>query len=749
MKNYYPCLTLLVLFFTAFSGNVLAQSSTYGQQKTLKVEATVSNGKVTINWEAFDPVSSFRVYKMSGGSWPSTPDAVYSNTVFTHVDSSINNNQMYEYKIVGLRSGIDAYGYISVAVNLEENTNKGMVAVLVDSSIYDDLTAELDVYKKDLIGDGYEVTIISYDTNQSAEDLKGDIIGLSNTYSNLTTVFLVGNMPYYYTGEMSPDGHTDHHGAWPSDLMLADVDGSYTDIQVRYTNSTDDRLSNEKNDDKTDQSFLSSDADIQIGRIDFTDLPAFSQSLISLYQNYFEKLHEFKTGEFVPRNIGIVDDNFLSFSEGFSQNGYRNFAPIVGSDSVFDADIITTTTNSSALFSFTAGAGTYTSINGFATTASLASSDLDGVFGMVLGSYNGDPDVQNNLMRAMIANGNFLTASWAGRPNWFIQHMALGKPIGYSTKLTQNNVGLYEPTGLYPRSMHVLLLGDPTLKSHYTKNVGNLYTIRSINKDTAMLSWNSVAGVLGYNVYRSTEENEGYVKVNSSLLTSTSYNDAISPDTSYYYRIEAVELVTSPSGSYYESSTGSYIISDYNAAPVPVTLISFTAEQVEKEVELNWTVAQEINFSHYSVEKYDLEANGWYEIAQVDPCGDGMSITDYQLIDQNPILGKNIYRLKMVDYDQTFEYSNIQVVLFEGGQRYGEFEITPLPARNYIEVQTTFAGDFDSREFAVIAANGREVIRQTITMYNNRIDLRALPAGLYFVQDINQLGETQKLVITD
>ena len=603
-----------------------------------------------------------------------------------------------------------------------------------------------------MIGDGYTVSIHPFDSSLVAFDLKDTIIGISNNYGSLVSVFLVGNLPYMYSGEISPDGHTDHHGAWPSDMALADVDGTFTDNTVRYTNTYYTRLSNDRRDDKNDQSYLPSDADVQIGRLDLSNLPAFSQSEETLYKNYFDKLHAFKTGEYNPRKVGIVDDHFTSFSEGFSQNGYRNFGSLVDKDSVMDADVRTTLSTDSVLWTYGTGGGTFTSIGGVFTTAQLASDSLNGTFALVLGSYLADVDVEDNVMRAMLANGSFLTAGWAGRPNWFVHHMGIGKTIGYSTLETQNNDGTdYSPTGFYARMMHVMLLGDPSLKQHYTPNVKNLSSIRNPDKDTVFITWDAAAsGVIGYHVYRSTtSETEGFTRITSSPITATYYNDAIIDSVFYYYRIETIELVEATSGSYYESSVGDFTVSDPSAAPLPVTLLSFEAERVNQVVELKWRVADEINFSHYTVEKFNENENKWVALDDVFPQENGHGISNYTLIDHRPSKGRNVYRLKMTDYDATYSYSDLAVVIFDEGYANGDFSIYPTLAYDQVTVSSSFDGFFDSREFVITDMRGVEVQRYTITEGNSQIDISSLANGIYFLQDVNHLGEAKKLVKTD
>jgi hypothetical protein len=62
--------------------------------------------------------------------------------------------------------------------------------------------------------------------------------------------------------------------------------------------------------------------------------------------------------------------------------------------------------------------------------------------------------------------------------------------------------------------------------------------------NTVSLDWNNngEGDLAGYNVYRSTTSGSGYVKLNSSLLTSSDYNDSnVSNGTTYYYVVTAVD----------------------------------------------------------------------------------------------------------------------------------------------------------------------------------------------------------------
>jgi len=90
---------------------------------------------------------------------------------------------------------------------------------------------------------------------------------------------------------------------------------------------------------------------------------------------------------------------------------------------------------------------------------------------------------------------------------------------------------------------------------------------------------------------------------------------------------------------------------------IPVELISFSATTDSKNVNLNWATATEINNRGFEIERrYDK--TDWLEIGFVPGHGTTTEKQNYSYIDQNVNAGIYSYRLKQVDFDGTFEYSN-------------------------------------------------------------------------------------------
>lgn len=94
---------------------------------------------------------------------------------------------------------------------------------------------------------------------------------------------------------------------------------------------------------------------------------------------------------------------------------------------------------------------------------------------------------------------------------------------------------------------------------------------------------------------------------------------------------------------------------------IPVELVSFAAQLNNNNVLLIWVTTSEINNLGFQVERRDTkdERNGdWNNIGYVNGKGTTTERQSYSYVDQNLSAGKYQYRLKQIDYDGTFEYSN-------------------------------------------------------------------------------------------
>jgi hypothetical protein len=94
---------------------------------------------------------------------------------------------------------------------------------------------------------------------------------------------------------------------------------------------------------------------------------------------------------------------------------------------------------------------------------------------------------------------------------------------------------------------------------------------------------------------------------------------------------------------------------------VPVELSSFTATASNQEVLLNWTTATELNNQGFEIERSTANQS-WEKIGYVPGFGTTSEPRSYSFRDENVVAGSYSYRLKQIDFDGTFSYSDEVVV---------------------------------------------------------------------------------------
>jgi hypothetical protein len=188
-----------------------------------------------------------------------------------------------------------------------------------------------------------------------------------------------------------------------------------------------------------------------------------------------------------------------------------------------------------------------------------------------------------------------------------------------------------------------------------------------------------------------------------------------------------------------------------NGSPLPVKLVSFnaTANQTEGMVETNWTTAIEINNDYFEIER-SADAINFTPVSRVKGAGNSTALLNYSFNDVKPLNGLSYYRLKQVDFDGAFTYSDIVGVTL-GKQ--SSVVLYPNPTQN--EFTVDIANASENIKVSILDLNGREVFarayNQSEPSANKQISIQAketLSAGLYMVHvETNGTIFKQKLII--
>ncbi|HMH24138.1 MAG TPA: T9SS type A sorting domain-containing protein [Puia sp.] len=116
---------------------------------------------------------------------------------------------------------------------------------------------------------------------------------------------------------------------------------------------------------------------------------------------------------------------------------------------------------------------------------------------------------------------------------------------------------------------------------------------------------------------------------------------------------------------------------------IPVVLVGFSAElNNDRTIGLDWDTKQEVNSGHFEIER-SLNGSVWNQIGTVKAKGNSATASDYVYTDQNPAAGMNYYRLKLVNLDGSFGYTDIKVVRSAMVTNVSFF---PNPATDYVNI---------------------------------------------------------------
>ncbi len=134
------------------------------------------------------------------------------------------------------------------------------------------------------------------------------------------------------------------------------------------------------------------------------------------------------------------------------------------------------------------------------------------------------------------------------------------------------------------------------------------------------------------------------------------------------------------------NSTNCYSASQIQATcltVLPVELLSFHGKKEENVIRLNWETANEENNLGFEIQKSD-NGTDWTILDWVDGQGTSNQLHQYSYLDKFPYLGNNYYRLKQLDLDGRYTFSNI--VLIRSNENNTDIKVTPNPSDGQFEV---------------------------------------------------------------
>jgi hypothetical protein len=572
---------------TTFIIALLLTAVAFGQNSkdyTVQIKLSVQKSplRFTLLWNKAAAATQYKVFSKTPDALAWTELATLTASDTTYTDATVTAGVPVEYQVVKFTPTYNGYGYLYAGDGIDEYNYRGKLLLMVDSNYRLPLATEIRQLQSDLRSDGWQVVTRYVSRNSTPVKAKQHVIDLWQQDSiNFKAVYLLGHIPVPYSGYVGPDGHSDHYGAWPADLYYAMADNSqWTDYVLNVKVSSSPRNYNTPGDGKFDADAITpGSAKLHVGRVDMYDMPVFGMSDTALTRRYLAKAHNFKLNKYPIVQRGFIEDAIGGFGgEAFVRGGWGSYSGMFG-DSIREGDFLTELKTRPYMFSVTAGYGSYTTSSGIATSTDFVNDSLTTPFTSSFGSYFGDWDITNNLLKAHIASRSLiLTSTWSGRPVYYHHQMALGHPVGYCATASANS-----PRNLYhsyylSNGVTMGLMGDPTLRLHPITPATSLTATESCTN--VSLSWTASTdtGIIAHRIYRSSSFDGKYELIGQTA--GTTFLDAAPLLGKNHYMVKALRLQKTPAGTYYNTSLG--IIDSANFLPAPKLVLTVNdSEQCE------------------------------------------------------------------------------------------------------------------------------------------------------------------------
>ena len=165
---------------------------------------------------------------------------------------------------------------------------------------------------------------------------------------------------------------------------------------------------------------------------------------------------------------------------------------------------------------------------------------------------------------------------------------------------------------------------------------------------------------------------------------------------------------------------------------LPIELISFDANIIDRSVELVWKTNAELNNDYFTIER-SIDGLNFEFFEQIDGAGNTSSKMIYTLFDVDPFQGLSYYRLKQTDVDGSTKIVGIEAVNFSSDS---ELNIFPNPANTMFYA---VGQEIEEMEFELYNSVGQLINVKPMFSANMVVfDASTLPRGHYLLKSVNE-----------
>ncbi len=317
-------------------------------------------------------------------------------------------------------------------------------------------------------------------------------------------------------------------------------------------------------------------------------------------------------------------------------------------------------------------------------------------------------------------------------------------------------------TGSIPSSLGNLsnlifvYLYNNQLSGTIPSSLDNFTTLNYLDISTNNLTFDGMEGIAtAYNFANYSPQAFIPIDQNGNTL-SVSAGGTLTNNTYNWYNGGTLVATNTGDSTYTVTAIGNYSVAVTNSiatqltlysdtidvTTLPVKILSFTATKEGKQSLLQWTTSQEVNSNYFAVERSNDGLN-FSGIGSVAARGNTVASPNYTFTDDQPKNGTNYYRLRLVDKDGKYSYSQVRNI----------YESISFAASIYPNpVQTNLNLNFTSNSAAtvqieIVNAEGKTITSQQIQLVagssTQTINTSSLSNGTYYVRCITTDGVTQ------
>lgn len=179
------------------------------------------------------------------------------------------------------------------------------------------------------------------------------------------------------------------------------------------------------------------------------------------------------------------------------------------------------------------------------------------------------------------------------------------------------------------------------------------------------------------------------------------------------------------------------------AAPLPVTLVSFSATKKGRAVLLQWSTASESHTRSFTPERSTTGTTGWEPVGTLPAAGSSNTLRQYQLADNRERQQGCYYRLRSTDTDGTFAFGPVRFVAVDNAA--APLAAFPNPAAGLVVVTGATPGS----TFTLVNMAGK-IWQQPLTTDNgiNYLEMNGLMPGTYLLNMLSTTGNVTSIKLT-